>query len=77
MILEVDTIRGPDGESVPTAFKLGTRNLAVREIVDRWLANDHSYFKIIANNDDVYILRHDKSAQIWELSMFSRHGAGL
>jgi hypothetical protein len=76
MLLKVETVREADGESVPTAFKLGSQSLVVREIVDRWLANDHSYFKIIANDDDVYILRHDKPAQIWELSLFSRHGAG-
>lgn len=76
MILEVDTVREADGESIPTAFKLGSESLAVREIVDRWLANDHSYFKIIANDDHIYILRHDKLAQIWELRLFSRHEAG-
>jgi hypothetical protein len=74
MNLEVDTVREPDGESVPKAFKLGAKSLVVSEIVDRWLASDHSYFKIIADDEDLYILRHDKLAQTWELSLFSRHG---
>jgi hypothetical protein len=76
MILEVEATRNHDGESTPTAFKLGSRRLAVSDIVDRWLANDHSYFKVIADDGAVYILRHNKLVQSWEMTLFSRHSTG-
>lgn len=76
MILEVEIILQPGGEHVPAGFKLGVTRLAVREVVDRWLASDHSYFKVLADDGSVYILRHDKVENKWELTLFSKYGAG-
>ena len=42
------------------------------EVLDRWLAPDHAYFKVRGNDDAVYILRHDDVADAWQLTMFQR-----
>lgn len=73
MILNVTTVDA-NGEPVPTGFKLGTATLAVLEIVDRWPGEHYSYFKVRADDEAVYILRHDKIAAEWELTLFSRNG---
>ena len=72
MILEVTTVNEPEEEAVPLEFKLGSVTLGVCEILDRWLAEDHSYFKLRADDEAVYILRHDKPAHRWELILFNR-----
>jgi hypothetical protein len=77
MNLEVEIAFQTGGEPVPSAFKLGSTKLAVREVIDRWLASDHSYFKVLADDASVYILRHDKLAEKWELTLFNKHGSGF
>jgi hypothetical protein len=42
----------------------------VVEVLDRWLAPDHRYFKVKGDDSDVYIVRHDPAANAWELTMF-------
>ncbi len=73
MILEVTTAEAAGEEPLPLAFKLRSMSRTVCEIMDRWLADDYSYFKLRADDEAVYILRHDKLAQKWELVLFNRH----
>jgi hypothetical protein len=61
---------GYRGEQEPRAMELAGKRLEVREILDRWLAPDHRYFKVRCQNGDVYIIRHDERAECWELTMY-------
>jgi len=63
---------GHKGEETPRAFTLGDRRIAVQEILDRWLAPDHRYFKVKGEDGHVYIIRHDTATGRWELTMFQR-----
>jgi hypothetical protein len=42
------------------------------EVVDRWTAPDHRYFKCRASDGDTYILRQDEAKDRWELTMYAR-----
>jgi hypothetical protein len=44
----------------------------VQEVLDRWLAPDHRYFKVRGSDGDLYILRHDPHANQWALTFFSK-----
>jgi hypothetical protein len=44
----------------------------VVQIVDRWTAPDHRYFKCRASDGDTYILRQDEAKDRWELTMYAR-----
>ena len=46
--------------------------MEVVEILDRWLAPDHRYFKILGDDGSTYIVRHDIQAERWELTLFDR-----
>ncbi len=70
MILQVDTRPGLHGEREPCAFMLGGRRVETLQIVDRWLAERHSYFKIASSDGDIYILRRDSPLDRWELTLF-------
>lgn len=61
---------GYRGEETPRRFYLGERLIEVAEVVDRWLAPDHRYFKIRCAAGHRYILRHDSRADLWELTLF-------
>jgi hypothetical protein len=51
---------------------VGDRRIEVIMVMDRWLAPDHRYFKLEGDDGDVYIVRHDVTADRWELTMFER-----
>jgi hypothetical protein len=71
--IAVDCYAGYRGEETPRRFRLGGRWIEVRDVVDRWLDPDHRYFKLIGDDGDLYILRHDIETDAWELTLF-RHG---
>jgi hypothetical protein len=55
---------------VPRRFHLGERTVEAVEVIDRWLAPDHSYFKVRGDDGGVYILRYDMMSDRWEMTMF-------
>jgi hypothetical protein len=72
MKLKVECYAGYRGDEEPRAFALGERRLDVQEILDRWVAPDHRYFKVAASDGDTYILRHDDASGEWTLGAYRR-----
>jgi hypothetical protein len=70
MLLPVETVPGLHGDLEPRAFRLGTSHLIVLHIVDRWFGQDQSYFKLHASDNAIYILRHNRIPDTWELTLF-------
>ena len=71
--VRVECYAGYRGEESPHRFFLKSREIVVEEIVDRWLAPDHRYFKVRSEEGDIYILRHDVALGHWELTLFTKH----
>ena len=71
MLIKVDCYSGYRGEETPKNISMETRIIAVRKILDRWLAPDHRYFKILGDDNAIYIIRHDQEKWKWELTFFS------
>lgn len=69
--ISVECYAGYRGEETPVRFRLGGRLIEVDEVLDRWLAPDHRYFKV-RTGDGIYILRNDITSGVWELTMFER-----
>jgi len=65
--LRVETYSGYKADERPVAFWLRERRIAVREILDRWLGEDHAYFKLTGDDGAVYVIRQDRSSDAWEL----------
>jgi len=61
-------------EETPRYFYISDRRVEVTEVLDRWLAPEHRYFKVCGNDSCLYILRHDVVADRWELTKFTTHG---
>lgn len=49
---------------------MGEHAYEVTEIIDRWYGPDYSYFKIRADDGNIYILRYDERLDTWELEYF-------
>ncbi len=72
MNLDVESYAGYRGEQEPRAFRLGERRFAVLEIVDRWVGPDHRYFRVSADDGNLYVLRRDDATERWTLGAFTR-----
>lgn len=68
--IAVECYAGYRGEEEPRVIYFGQRAVAVTEVLDRWLAPDHRYFKVRGDDGARYIVRHDESEQRWELTFF-------
>ena len=63
--------RGEQGTPEPSAFFLGERRIDVVEVLDRWLAPDHGYFKLLTT-EGIFILRHDDAENRWMLTLYKQ-----
>ena len=77
MKLRVMTYAGYKADERPVRFTLGATTREVRETVDRWYGEGHDYFKVIADDGNLYLLRHDRAADEWELTMTETLTGGL
>jgi hypothetical protein len=74
MLMHVECHAGYRGEETPLRLFFGERAVDVTEVVDRWLAPDHRYFKVKGADGATYILRHDTETACWALVMYDRNG---
>lgn len=70
MLVTVETQGTAGGEREPVCFAIGARVLRVREVIDRWPAQEYTYFKLEADDGARYILRHTVATGEWEMHWF-------
>jgi hypothetical protein len=70
--VECDAERGPAG---PRRFVLGEQTIEVDDLLDRWYGNDADYFRVRGRDGHLYVLKHVREADRWELSSFTRRGS--
>lgn len=68
--IEVKCHAGYKGEETPRTIIFQRNEIAVKKILDMWLAPDHRYFKCLGEDKAVYIIRHDTYACSWELVFY-------
>jgi len=65
--LKVQTYSGYKADERPVAFTFGEKACKVVELIDRWYGVDHAYFKLRANDGNLYVLRHRMENDQWEM----------
>jgi len=75
MALTVESVPGLRGEPEPTAVWFGERRVGVRAIDDRWFAPMQRWYRIDADDGQLYVLRHDLASHAWELAALTRREA--
>jgi len=70
MRIRVECYAGYRGEETPRMLTFGSRRIGVVTVEDRWLAPDHRYFKLIGDDGGRYIIRHDNTQDLWELTFY-------
>ena len=72
MILRVQCYAGRKADERPVRFQLGDREYVVEEVLDQWYGPDETFFKVCADDGNLYILRHQIAADEWRLESFRR-----
>jgi hypothetical protein len=77
MKLQVESYSGYKGEQRPLLFRIDDHEYRVEEVLDQWYSPEDTWFKVRANDGNVYILRHNTSTPdgAWDLVSF-RKAAG-
>jgi len=70
MNIRVECYSGYRGDETPQAVWIGDRRIGVAEVLDRWLAPDHRYFKFRGDDQGIYIIRNDVVSLAWQITFY-------
>ena len=70
--MQVRTYSGVKADERPVRFELDGREYMVEEILDRWYGPDDTFFKLRADDNNIYILRHSPATDTWSLESFRK-----
>jgi hypothetical protein len=70
MRVAVDCYAGYKADERPQRFTLRGRLFEVLEILDRWYDPEAIFFRVRADDGNIYILRHDERVGDWTLESF-------
>lgn len=66
-VIHVSCYSGYKADERPISFTLLGRELMVEEIIDRWYGPNNSFFKVLANDSRVYLIKYDQDEDQWTL----------
>jgi hypothetical protein len=68
--LQVQCYAGRNADERPVRFQLKDRDFIVEEVLDQWYGPDDLFFKVRADDGNLYILRHNPPSDKWSLESF-------
>lgn len=69
-IVRVETYSGFKADERPLRLHLGDRTLEVAAVEDRWYSPGETYFRVLTEDGDRYVLRHTEAQDVWTLTAF-------
>ena len=73
--LKVECYAGYRADERPLRFTPETpsaRTYEVKEVLDQWYGPEYQCFKVLADDGNLYILRHNQQEDVWTVDSF-RH----
>ncbi len=73
--LKVECYAGYKADERPLRFTPLTpraQSREVKDVLDQWYGVGHTCFKVLADDGNIYILRHDHAEDFWTLESFRR-----
>jgi hypothetical protein len=68
--IRVQCYAGYRADERPLRFTLRGREFQVHEVDGRWFSPAASYFRVLADDGNYYVLRHDEVQDSWTLDAF-------
>jgi hypothetical protein len=70
--VRVQCYSGMKADERPTRFELEGSEYVVQEVLDQWYGPNETFFKLRADDNNIYILRHKSDTDTWSLESFRR-----
>jgi len=70
MKLRVECYSGHKADERPVKFWLGDDVLFIESIEDQWYGPDAVYFRVSADDGNIYVLGHNERTDEWTLESF-------
>jgi len=67
----VQCYSGSTGDEEPRSFDIGYQRCEVLDIVERWKAPTHRYFKVKVQGAKFFMLRQPNGGDDWEMSQLN------
>ncbi len=77
--VRVECYSGHKAEERPVRILFEGHTLEIADVEDRWYSPGATYFRVLAEGGDRYVLRHDDGQDVWSLTAFrqaSKRAAG-
>jgi hypothetical protein len=68
--VQVISYCGYKAEESPRMLKLGDTVLPIAQIEDRWYSPGETYFRVLTESGDRYLLRYSEAQDTWTLEGF-------
>ena len=73
-MVKVECYSGYRVNERPVAFTINecdyTRSFKIREVIDRWFGETADYFKVVADDENIYLLKYDSRQDVWDLVFY-------
>ena len=66
-IVRVECYAGYKGDERPVRLHFGEKGLEILETEDRWYAPGATFFRVLVEGGDRYVLRHEEAQDVWSL----------
>lgn len=76
MNIKVQCYSGYKLNERPLAFTLNGREYRVENILDQWYGEDYIYFKLWADDQNIYLLKYQETVDVWTLEAFQKFDKG-
>lgn len=73
-LVRVECYSGQRADERPVRIVFETQTLEIAEMEDRWYSPGATYFRVLAEDGDRYVLRHDDAQDVWSLTAFRAAG---
>jgi len=68
--IQVECYAGYRADERPVRFVLRGRTFEVQEVEDRWYSPGATFFRVIVEDGNRYVLRHDEAQDVWTWEAF-------
>jgi len=72
--VRVECYSGYKAEERPVRIVFEARSIEIAEVEDRWYSPGATYFRVLAESGDRYVLRRDDAQDAWSLMAYRAAG---
>ena len=70
LVVRVECHSGFKADERPLRLHVGELTLEIVAIEDRWYSPGETYFRVLTDDGDRYVLRHTEAQDVWTLTAF-------